>query len=164
MLLESFAKAFSGQDKIKLTIVGDGDERRRLEELTKELGIENQVVYSGKAERDTIKELLHSADGLVHSSSYETFGVVLIEALSCGLPVLSTRNGGAESILISEDCGILSESDVDNYAANLQQFMKKIKNSEYDKFVIRNYVVENFSISKVAVQYRHLYSDITRRK
>ena len=60
------------------------------------------------------------ADCFVLSSFYETFGVVLIEAMSCGIPVLSTRSGGPETIIKSNDYGYLCELN------ELPEFMEKI--------------------------------------
>jgi glycosyltransferase involved in cell wall biosynthesis len=87
LLLRSFARAFGG-DRVKLMLLGHGELRPALESLVRELGIEAQVLMPGFA-MDTWPYYA-SADLFALSSDYEGYPLVMIEALRCGLPIVST--------------------------------------------------------------------------
>lgn len=106
-LLNAFSEFFKGKP-IKLVIVGTGKLRGRLEGMCFQLGIQNQVQFLGLVDRIAVKSLMSESHCFVLSSKYETFGVVLIEALSCGLPVVATKCGGPEDIVNNAN-GILVE-------------------------------------------------------
>ena len=118
MLIRAFSKAFKDQPKVNLTIVGDGPEYNNLNNLIKTLKMEKQISLYGSANREEVKMLLQKSDAFVFSSQYETFGVVLIEAMACGLPVVATKCGGPESIIDSDKVGLLSEINEMNYLKN----------------------------------------------
>ena len=141
MLIEAFYKAFSDNKKVKLIIVGDGEEYDRLNVLIKNLNLQPQVTLYGRANRNEIKDLLQSSNAFVLSSKVETFGVVIIEAMSCGLPVVSTKSGGPESIITNNKLGELVENSSDSLAKG----MFTIFNSTYNKEYIRAYTIRNFS-------------------
>jgi glycosyltransferase involved in cell wall biosynthesis len=85
--------------------------------------------------------------------------VAIIEALACGLPVLSTRCGGPETIITSDKLGILCNSDAESFAASLQDLV----NNEYDNNFIRNFVVENFSARRISERLMAIYeSEVIR--
>lgn len=158
MLIKSFSKAFKGKKNIKLLIVGDGPEYDNLNKLINNLNMNEQISLYGRASREEVRDLLHQSDVFVLSSKYETFGVVLIEAMACGLPVVSTKSGGPESIILSEQLGYLCEYDENE----LEKSLKKIYQN-YSKFnpdLIRNYVVENFSKQKIAERLLNEYKSI----
>ncbi len=84
---------------LKLNIAGSGALRTELLSLIKSLGLEEQVHLLGHLGRDQIKQEMMKCNVLVLPSFVETFGVVLIEALSLGKPVISTYCGGPEDIV-----------------------------------------------------------------
>jgi len=105
-LLHAFAQAFGGRDDILLSIGGDGPTAPLLKSLAAELGISRQVRFLGALSRSEVASALFDADAFVLSSRYETFGVVVVEALAMGVPVIATRCGGPEDI-VGEGDGIL---------------------------------------------------------
>ena len=96
---------------------------------------------------------MQKADCFVLSSFHETFGVVLIEAMSCGTPVLSTKCGGPESIVTNDEVGILS--DFDSFGEN----MALIYSKKYNPDTIRKYAVDHFSESVIAEKLTKIYND-----
>jgi glycosyltransferase involved in cell wall biosynthesis len=110
LLIRSFAGQFRSSN-VKLKIGGVGPLLNYLKDLTKRLNIKNQVFFLGMLSQSEVREEMTNADCFVLSSKYETFGVVLIEALACGTPVIATRCGGPEDI-VNDSNGILV--DVDN--------------------------------------------------
>lgn len=100
LLLRAFAKVLSRFPEATLCIVGDGTERKALEELAMELGISASVVLTGQvSERAVVRDLLWSSKAFVLSSDYEGLPLSAIEAMACGLPVISTNVGGMPDIV-----------------------------------------------------------------
>ncbi|WP_104515536.1 glycosyltransferase family 4 protein [Nonlabens xylanidelens] len=79
--------------EIQLTIIGEGAERQNLEMLIMELGIQNVVSLTGSKNRFEIKEMYNQSDFLVISSLHEALPTVMLEAMSMGLPIVSTSVG-----------------------------------------------------------------------
>ena len=69
-----------GQD-FRLMVIGDGTERRHLEELARMLGISRQIVFTGKIENTRVRHYLNAADAFLFASKSETQGIVLLEAM-----------------------------------------------------------------------------------
>jgi len=90
----------------KLVIVGAGKERRRLCDLAGE-GVE----FTGALSRSETRRQMWSANALVLPSEFETFGVVLIEALATGIPVIATRCGGPEEIVTPAEGVLINRGD-----------------------------------------------------
>jgi glycogen synthase len=82
-----------------LTIVGDGFLKEELKELTKNLSIEHKITFKGYIEYNKIKNIYKKSDIFVLPSIYEPFGIVITEAISYGLAVISTQNCGACELL-----------------------------------------------------------------
>ena len=96
ILLEAIA-ALKNFDRLRLVIVGgDGESdqaHRALEQKTRSLGISERCMFTGPVEQQKLPPYYHSADALVIPSHYESFGLVGLEALACGRPVISTPVG-----------------------------------------------------------------------
>lgn len=152
-LIQTFADKFKGNLKYNLMIVGDGPEENSLRSFLQSIEIESQVKLLGRRNRQEVKNLMQNSDCFVLSSIHETFGVVLIEAMSCGLPVLSTKCGGPESIITNDDVGILS--DFNSFGDN----MMRISSNKYNPQVIRDYVVNNFSENVIAEKLIKIYNE-----
>jgi glycosyltransferase involved in cell wall biosynthesis len=90
----------------KLTIIGGGEDELKLKQLLVDLAITNQVNFKGILPQHEVYKELSAASFLICNSNYETFSVVIAEALACGTPVLATRCGGPEEYL-SEQFGKL---------------------------------------------------------
>ena len=151
-MIKSFAEHFKGK-KAKLLIAGDGPEANILMNYSRSLGVENQIELLGRKTRQDVRLLMQKADCFVLSSFHETFGVVLIEAMSCGTPVLSTKCGGPESIVTNDEVGILS--DFDSFGEN----MALIYSKKYNPDTIRKYAVDHFSESVIAEKLIKIYND-----
>lgn len=98
-LLRSFAQAYRGDSAFQLVIGGDGPNSASLQELAVDLGLAGQVEFVGVLQRQAVPGLLADSDVFVLPSKVEPFGVVVIEALAMGLPVVATRSGGPEGIV-----------------------------------------------------------------
>jgi glycosyltransferase involved in cell wall biosynthesis len=91
----------------KLMVVGDGAQRKYLEELCANLGIAEHVTFLGRRTPAEVRGFLERIDLFVLASHWEGFGVALIEAMSAGKPVVATRVGGIPEIVDDGGCGFL---------------------------------------------------------
>ncbi len=113
-LLEAISH-LKGHQRLRLVLVGgDGDqapESRLLRQKARSLGIEDKVVFAGRVEQKYLPPYYSSADVLVISSHYESFGLVGLEALACGRPVVSTPVGAMETLINQSHAGyVLSDT------------------------------------------------------
>jgi teichuronic acid biosynthesis glycosyltransferase TuaC len=91
-----------------LMIVGDGRERRNLEELARGLAVRERVRFLGAVPQDRLADYYGAADALVLASSREGWPNVLLEAMACGTPVVATRVGGTPEIVAAPEAGVLA--------------------------------------------------------
>lgn len=142
LLLLAFSKIYKNKN-VFLNIAGDGPLEKQLKELSNSLGIQNQVEFLGRINQEKVREEMMSSDCFVLSSNYETFGVVLIEALSCGLPLIATKCGGPEDI-VNETNGILVDVENKKQLEDAMMFMYD-KAKKYDREVLREDAKERFA-------------------
>lgn len=157
LLIKAFAQVFEQFSDVELVIGGDGEERVSLENLVHTLKIEHAVQFLGKLTRDQVKQEIHKSSIFVISSQYETFGVVAIEALALGKPVISTCCGGPESI-INSDVGILVANDsITDLARGVLYVCTHLE--QYDSDTLKKYCLENFSEMSVISKLTEIYHE-----
>ena len=120
ILLQAFAKAFKNNDDVYLEIGGRGPELGKLRTLAARLGIGRRVLFLGELNRDQVRTQMGGANLFVLPSAYETFGVVLIEAIASGLPVIGTSTGGQKEIISAKVGRLVSPDDIDELATAMQ--------------------------------------------
>ena len=152
-LVTSFANKFAGNNKYKLIVAGDGPEKENLQAQIDKLKLSDQVVLFGRASREEVLALMQKSNCFVLPSHYETFGVVLIEAMACGLPVLSTKSGGPESIITSNEYGFLCEEN------ELSDMLEQMVVKDFDSVEIRKYVQNSFSENAVRQKLELIYRE-----
>jgi glycogen(starch) synthase len=99
LLLEAFVRATAASPSVDLVLAGEGEERPALETLTRRLGLVGRVFFFGRATSDQVVRLLNGCLFLAVPSRVEPFGIVALEALAAGKPVLATRVGGMRQFL-----------------------------------------------------------------
>lgn len=144
-----------------LTIIGEGEERNNLTSLINEEGILKNVFLLGRKSKEEIAVLLSESDTFVLASRSETFGVVFIEAMALGLPVIGTYCGGPDDI-VNENNGILVPIDDVNALSNA---MKEIymNYSHYDKNIIINECKSNYSSESIAVKLTNVFNKVLNK-
>lgn len=163
ILLQAFAAAFGREKHVRLMVGGDGPQRSELEELAGRLGIADQVDFLGLLSREGVREAMWQANVFVLPSLVETFGVVLIEALSTGLPVVATRCGGPEDI-VQDGVGVLCDpGDVHGLANALAEVYRGYPGYRTREAQIRQYAVGAFSSKAVARSLLGVYEEILSR-
>uniref|UniRef100_B8DK34 Glycosyl transferase group 1 n=1 Tax=Nitratidesulfovibrio vulgaris (strain DSM 19637 / Miyazaki F) TaxID=883 RepID=B8DK34_NITV9 len=118
-LLQAFAAVRATHPDARLLLVGDGERRDEAERLCRELGLEGAVHFSGT--RRDIPELLRAMDVFVLSSRYEGMPVAVLEAMACGIPVVTTEVGGiGELVTDGETARVVPPHDVQALAAAMR--------------------------------------------
>lgn len=158
LAIKSFVKAFKGIANVKLFIGGDGPKKATLEKLIRIYEIDTQVKLIGHLTRKEVIEQMHKCNVFLLPSDYETFGVVYIEALACGKPVIGTKNGGAESIINKKNGIIVSKGNIEQ----LKEAMMYIYNNynAYDKHAISRECIETYGERNHLVQLFSVYNNV----
>ena len=130
VLIKSFAvvKHKYPEKKIKLLIVGKGLQEDELKSLSKELHLNKDILFTGRVPYNNIQTYFNQLDVLINISSYESFGVSVIEAMACKVPVIATNTGGLKEIIETERYGSLVE--VDNIIDTAEAIEKFLLNEE----------------------------------
>ncbi len=143
----------------KLVLVGDGPDRSECERLCRQLDLCDDVKFLGKQEG--LVEILNSADLFLIPSQSESFGLAALEAMSCGLPVISTSVGGLPELVKHNETGFVAEiGDIDRmskYAVDLLTNEKKFKLFSHNA---RQRAINQFDKSKVVPIYEKYYKTI----
>lgn len=158
LLINAFAKVFKGQKDIRLKIGGDGSEKNNLIEQAEQLGVSKQIDFLGRLTRDQVKHEVLSADAFVLSSEYETFGVVLIEALALGKPIIATKCGGPESIISPEVGYLVEKNSIDDLARAMSDLFENY--GQFESEEIREYCIQQFSEDAVIKKLETIYMDV----
>jgi glycosyltransferase involved in cell wall biosynthesis len=158
ILIRAFAQAFVHHPPVSIEIGGEGPERESLARLAVDLGVGEQVLFSGPLVRSEVPEWMSAGDAFVVSSRLETFGVVVIEALAMGLPVVATRCGGPEFIVGSDDGVLVPPDDPAALAEALARVRKDHAN--YDPEALRERCVQRFGEEAVVKQLLEIYREV----
>jgi teichuronic acid biosynthesis glycosyltransferase TuaC len=142
LLLEAFAEAFCDDGNVRLRLVGDGPSQPSLEHLSARLGIAPQVDFVGALPADGVRAEMDAADAFVLASRFETFGVVVIEALACGLPVVCTASGGPDHLVDRTNGLLVAQGDERALRDALVQMRRQALC--YDRAAIRTDVVRRY--------------------
>ncbi|UVB73814.1 N-acetyl-alpha-D-glucosaminyl L-malate synthase BshA [Bacillus subtilis] len=149
----------AGKTKAKLLLVGDGPEKSTACELIRKYGLEDQVLMLGN--QDRVEELYSISDLKLLLSEKESFGLVLLEAMACGVPCIGTNIGGIPEVIKNNVSGFLV--DVGEVAAATARAMSILEDEQlsnrFTKAAIE--MLENeFSSQKIVSQYEQIYADL----
>ena len=145
------------EDENTLTLItGDGELYKELNELKEKLNLKN-VVFLGNRPHETLRKIYNIADVSIVPSRREPFGLVALEAMACGTPVIGTNQGGIPDFL-KKDVGILVEVE------NVEQLAKAIlsvlnKEVVFDRSYIAKYVKENHSQDALTNELIEVYKE-----
>ncbi len=157
-LLHSFGKLiYSKKIKAKLFIAGNGPEEQNLLQVRNRLRLNDHVVFLGYLTQEILIKEMKKVNAFVLPSRTEAFGIVFVEAMACGLPVVGSKIGGIPE-LINSQVGLLVEVDKIDELTNA---MAHIINN-YEKYN-RDTIVKHakkFTWEKAANQYLNIFMDI----
>lgn len=155
LLLKAFQLHIKIYPDSRLLFIGEGELSSSLQKMVEHYRLGDKVNFLGFLQPPDVAEALKSADCLVLPSRYETFGIVVIEAMAIGLPVIVTRSGGPE-FFVTETTGIV----VDHTPESLSAAMEKVQKTDWDSNTIRKYVDDNFSSEIIVKRLTDLYNSL----
>lgn len=120
-----------------MVLVGDGPERSECERLARELEVHKDVIFLGK--QDGLTEILSSSDIFLLPSQSESFGLSALEAMACGVPVISSSVGGLPELVRHNETGFIAEfGDVQRMAKYAIDLLTNEKNIKYSLIIVLN--------------------------
>jgi glycosyltransferase involved in cell wall biosynthesis len=144
-----------------LIVVGEAfygkyrEEEARLRQMVSTLGLDSRVSFIGKQLPAELARSIQQSSLLVLPSRMESFGMVLVEALACGTPVVSTRSGGPEDI-VNDKVGVLAPVEDPEAMANAIEYVLDHQ-SRYDPALLRSYALEKFGLEAIGPRMDDIY-------
>jgi 1,2-diacylglycerol 3-alpha-glucosyltransferase len=162
-LIRAFARVQGERPGLRLVLIGDGAARQGLEALAAELGIHDRVTFTGSLPFEEVPHFLKAADVFAFASVTETQGLVTIEAMAAGLPVVAVNGPGTRDIVEHGKQGFLVENHPDALAAGLkklissQQLLKRFSANALKK-------AKTFDINQLGKQMMSVYDQAIEDK
>lgn len=138
---------------ITLTIVGNGKEEyvNRFNSYAFELGIDSNLVHIGKVKQENLAEFYQTSDLFVFPTNYDIFGMVLLEAMYFGVPIVSSLNGGSKTIFSCGEVGcILNSFDTNEWANSIIDLLRDKKLRNKISIDERQCFVNNFTWDRIS--------------
>lgn len=147
----------------RLLLVGDGTQREKLEELVWELDLEDEISFLGTLQQDEITNYYRACNAFVFASKSETQGIVLLEAMAAGLPVVAIKASGVEDIVRSGENGFMTEESVVEWAAKINLIL--INQQLRDRLCCcASVTASDYSMIQIANQAVKYYNDLIDNK
>jgi glycosyltransferase involved in cell wall biosynthesis len=160
-LIEAGARILSrGRTDFEIRVGGDGPLRNELEKLAERRGLAGNCKFLGALSREQVRDEMRTSDVFVLPSLRESFGIVVGEAMACGVPVIATRCGGPE-FTVDDDAGVLvPPGDSRCLADEMHSFL----NGKYhfDPSRVRASVVRRFGVEAFLRNITGVYEDVLR--
>ena len=146
----------------KLLLVGDGPERKHLQRLAEELGVQEEIVFVGAVPNEEIRNYCHAADLFLFASRSETQGIVLIESMAAGTPVLAVRATGTEDVVICGENGYMTNVSEIEFSEKLMDILEKKELQILTEGAKKT--AENYRSDLIAAKAEKIYMEAIRRR
>lgn len=149
--------------RARLILIGDGPDMPAAQKLTQNLGLVQEVTFLGQV--DNVAPILALADVMLFPSTCESFGLVALEALACGVPVVASRSGGIPEVVEHGQVGFLTE--VGNVAEMAKYTLLLLENKDLKEKIsvnARNHAVFKFNAAYWVEKYEGIYQLVLQQK
>ena len=164
--IDSLVKAMKHLgDNYKLILVGDGEEKASLVELSKSTGAPDRVIFMGSISNDILPKFLKIADVFVRPSRSEGLGTAFLEAMASRIPVVATPVGGIVDLVKSAETGVFCA--VDSPISIAEKIKLVIEDKKIRENIVKNafkMVKEKHEWNKIAEEYREVFIKIINPK
>jgi 1,2-diacylglycerol 3-alpha-glucosyltransferase len=163
LLLQAAALVLKDHPQFRLVLIGDGPDRKSLENQAKELGIRKRVTFTGSLSFAEIPDYMKAANLFGFASITETQGLATLEAMAAGLPVVAVNGSGTRDILKHDQQGYLVENNAEALAAGIKRLlahpdrMKKFAEAAYKR-------AQSFNIELLTNKLLDVYEQAIRDK
>ena len=160
ILIQAWAEVIAKNKKVQLVIGGGGKAKAKAEQWAKERGISEYIEFTGALDRNQVIQEMQKCDCFVLPSRYETFGVVYIEAMACGKPVIAVANGGPDDFVKGFN-GILIKPETEDLVHAITEMTDHLKEKNYyHENEISEYIRAKFSYKAIAEQLEEIYDAV----
>ncbi len=132
-LLQSISEFSSVYDGVRFVIVGNGPQAIEFKQISADLGLEDKVWFVGAVEKQDVPLWLSSADGLIHPSIGESFGLAVVEAMSCSRLVVASAVGGIPTYVVDGKNGFLVEPGNTRALAEKIEYVLSLSSAETER-------------------------------
>lgn len=160
-LIKAFHKLSAIYNNIQLIIVGEGEEKKNLQKLAQDLGIQNQILFHKVT--DQIEKLYNVADCFVLSSSWEGFGIVIAEAMACELPAITTNAGGCAEV-IGNQRFLIPIKDTDALFNKMKEIYNMNKEERIELGKRNRELSQRFNLENICNQWVSLYKKLLNNR
>jgi len=147
LLIRAFARLLESVPESLLVLIGKGVDRESLESLAKTLGCENSVIFKGSVPYESVPTEMVSHDVFVLPTRLDVFGLVVAEAVACGLPVICSRYAGVANDLVRENGLIVDPKNLDEMASAMEKMARspemRIRMAEAGKSILQKNNLES---------------------
>lgn len=159
VFLRAAARAREALPTARFVIIGEGEERERLQTLARSLGLNGEVHFAGR--RTDVSDLLPAFDVGVLSSDSESFSNAIVEYMAAGLPVVATDVGGCREALAGEPGGILvAPGDAEALGRAMAEMLGDEHRTSHAREAHPRRVAEAFSKDRYLAAYAALYNEL----
>ncbi|MFW5892303.1 MAG: glycosyltransferase [Bacteroidota bacterium] len=152
VVLEAFAAFSKNAPEYKLLAGGISGNDKQLEKYQWDDDLRSRIIFLGRLSELEIVKKMNQSEAFLHCSDYETFSVVCLEALGCGVPVIASGVGGIKEYITSENGVLVAENNVSDWKESLYQFLKRKTDYEADK-ISRN-TKEEYARESISEEYK----------
>lgn len=162
-ILLTLAQLKKQNDKFKLIVAGKGN-IKKYEKMAKEAQISSNVIFTGVVGKDKLIDLYLAGDLYMMLSKFDTFGMVVLEAMAAGLPVMISSHVGAKDLVQEDQNGFIinNPSDYDHIVSKLKILFNE--NSRRSMFAAAYQTATQNTWDMVAAKYQDIYTDILAEK
>lgn len=158
-VIKAFKKVSDKIPDSYLIIAGDGSQKKELEKLTEDLNLTGRVVFLGLVDFKDVPSLYKEADIFAFASQTETQGMVVLEAMASGLPVLAVKDRVFEEVIENGKDGLLVKKDQNEFASMLENLLLDEKlRKEISKNALQK--AQKFSLEEIAEKFDTLYKSL----
>jgi len=158
LLISAVSLSGLSSSQIQMTIMGEGTHLSQFLEQAHQVNCEDIVHFLPTVAPAFVSNIIQQHDFLVIASRYESFGVVAIEALASGIPVLATRCGGPEDIIVEGTGLLVDKNDSASLACGLKEIVSQLDTFQPKK--LRRYAQEKFGTQSVVKQLNEVYTSV----
>jgi len=156
-LIKALPSVLKRENNITLLIVGDGESRIHIQNLTQKLALQNHVRFLGKVSNGLMPKIYASSDIFVLPSLYEGFPLVALESMASGLPIIASKVSGIPEVVDNESGVLVNPRDISGLAEALCELIANDDGRRKIAEYVRRKAIEGYSWSRIAEQTVQVY-------